>query len=248
MINLAANNWEDAWTIIHRDYAVRPESVIDQRFAARGMSFNNEISILNNDIGSLNLAMVGYGAYKCNIFDSRYIIPGKDVEILTTLRERAAIGRNLTVISYPFKSDNSIHTQGPCILNMVITMIKDKNGWRLEFDIYVRIAEITRRLLVDFIKFSELIKYFQDGLSTYNMKTTNIKMYSKVLYGEVISLTIAEHLFMGQFSYNQDYWLHKRIQKSLKQFEKGQINFHRGNNIRKHIIKLKESNHDTNTR
>lgn len=240
MIRFVAENWEAAWSWIHHDYAIIPEQVIDQRFATRAMSFNNEIEILKNDIGSLELSMVGYGPYKCKMFDSRYIIPGKREEILETLQERAATGKKLTVLSYPFKSDNSIHSQGPCIVNMIITMVLDKNGWRLEFDIYMRIAEITRRFLVDCIKFSELITYFQTGLGDYKMNTTSIKVHSKVMYGEVISLTIAEHIFVGTFSYSSDHWLHRGIQKKLEQFDKGKTNFHRGDHIRDHIIKLKE--------
>lgn len=244
MLKFVATNWEDAWTIVHKDYAICPDHVIDQRFATRGMSFNNEIDILKNDIGALELSMVGYGPYKCKMFDSRYIIPGKREEVLETLLERAATGKKLTVLSYPFKSDNSIHSQGPCIVNMIITMVLDRNGWRLEFDIHMRIAEITRRFLVDCIKFSELIAFFQEGLSGYKMNTTSIKVHSKVMYGEVISLTIAEHIFEGIFSYNSDHWLHRGVQKKLEQFAKGKTNFHRGDHIREHIRNMQKEKQD----
>lgn len=248
MINLVAKDWEDAWTRIHRLYAETPEQIIDQRFATRAMCFDNNIIIQTNNIGSLHMDMVGYGSYKNKMFDSRYIIPNKKEEILELLLDRAKTSKKLTVISYPFRSDNSIHSQGPCITNMYITMIKDKTGWRLQFDFNMRIAEATRRFLVDCIKFSQLTQYFIDGLAEYNMQLDRIRLSSKVIYAEFISLTIAEHLFEGQFSYNKDHWLHKGTQLKLRQFSLGKSNFHRGDHIREHVIKLKEDRNDTNTR
>ena len=249
MICFVAQDWQETWTKIHALFAQTPDQIIDQRFATRAMCFNNLITVKNNNLGQLDMSLVGYGAYKNKMFDSRYIISGKKEEILATLLDRAKTHKKLTVISYPFRSDNSIHSQGPCIVNMYITMIYDRTGWRLQFDINMRIAEVTRRFLVDCIKFSELIQYFIDGLSEYNMQLEDIKIHSKVMYSEFISLTIAEHIFAGQFSYDKDHWLHKGVQLKLKQFAIGKSNFHRGDHIREHVIKLKENNHDKqNTR
>lgn len=243
MIVFEAKNWEEAWIELHRRYAEDPEGTVDRRFATRAVSFNNILSISNNDIGKLSTKLVGYTQYKVNLFDYRYIIPGMREKILETLSERLTAGRKFSLISYPFKGDDGAHTQGPCLINMIITITGSKNGWEIEFDIYARIGEITRRLMVDFIKFSEIIEYFIEGLSQYNIASTQIKFHSKALYAESISLTIAEHLFAEQFSYNKDHWLHRDVQKKIARFEQGDIKFKRGRRIRKQMLKIQEGLH-----
>lgn len=244
MIQFVANNWEDAWVELHRLYAEEPESTVDRRFATRAMSFNNQIGVATNELGNLHIGLVGYTVYKLNLFDHRYVIPGMKEKILETLLERAAAGRKLSVVSYPFKSDDGAHTQGPCLINMILTMTHSTNGWEIEFDIYARVGEITRRLMVDFMKFQELVQYFLDGLKEYNIKQKTITFHSKAIYAESISLTIAAHLFEGKFSYDKDYWLHNDVQKKIARFNEGDIKFKRGRRIRKQMLKLQEGRND----
>lgn len=244
MINLVANNWEDAWVELHRLYAVDPEAIVDRRFATRALSFDNKIVVANNDIGKLDISLVGYTVYKLNLFDRRYIIPGMKEKILQTLIERIQAGRKLTVISYPFKEDDGAHTQGPCLVNMIITLSHSKEGWQAEFDIYARMGEITRRIMVDFLKFHQIIEYFINGLKDYNIKQNKLTFHAKAIYAESISLTIAEHLFAGQFSYDKDYWLHRDVRTKIAKFNEGDIKFKRGRRIRKQMLRLQEGRND----
>lgn len=244
MINLVANNWEDAWTELHRLYAEEFESIVDRRFATRAMSFDNKIVVADNNIGKLDISLVGYTVYKLNLFERRYIIPGMKEKILEMLLERIQAGRKLTVISYPFQDDDGAHTQGPCLVNMILTLSHSRGGWQLEFDIYARMGEITRRVMVDFLKFHELIQYFLDNLSDHQVQQSKITFHSKAIYAESISLTIAEHLFEGKFSYDQDYWLHRDVRTKIARFEQGDIKFKRGRRIRKQMLKLQEGRDD----
>lgn len=244
MINLVANNWEDAWIELHRLYAEEFETIVDRRFATRAMSFDNKIVVANNDIGKLDIKLVGYTVYKLNLFDRRYIIPGMKEKILETLLERIQAGRKLTVISYPFREDDGAHTQGPCLVNMILTLSHGRDGWSIEFDIYARIGEITRRIMVDFLKFHEIIQYFLDELKDYNIKQNKITFHTKAIYAESISLTIAEHLFEGQFSYDKDYWLHRDVRTKIARFNEGDIKFKRGRRIRKQMLRLQEGRND----
>lgn len=242
MIQFEANNWEEAWVQLHRLYAEQPEIVIDRRFATRAVSFNNILCISNNEIGGLSINKVGYTQYKVNLFDYRYVIPGMKEKILQTFFERLQANRKLSVVSYPFKEDDGAHHQGPCLVNMIITISGAREGWKAEFDIYARIGEITRRLMVDFMKFKELIDYFIEGLSEFKVELDTIRFHSKVLYAESISLTIAEHLF--DFNFDKDHWLHRDVQKKIARFHEGDIKFKRGRRIRKAMMKLKENRKD----
>lgn len=244
MIYIEAKNWEDAWVNLHRLYAEDPIGTIDRRFATRALSFDNLIVVENNETENLNIKLVGYTQYKLNLFDSRYIIPGMKEKILQTLLERLESGRKLSIVSYPFKGDDGAHTQGPCLVNMVITITGSKNGWFVEFDIHARIGEITRRLMVDFLKFQELIQFYLDGLSPYNVKLSKINFHSKALYAESISLTIADHLFAEQFRFTKNHWLHRDVQKKIDRFEEGDIKFKRGRRIRKQMLRIQEGLHE----
>lgn len=243
MIYLEANNWEDAWVGLHRLYAEDPIGTIDSRFATRAISFDNLVTVTNNEIGKLNIKLVGYTQYKLNLFEYRYVIPGMKEKILQTLIERLQAGRKLSIMSYPFKEDDGAHTQGPCLVNMMITITGSKSGWFVEFDIHARIGEITRRLMVDFLKFQELVQFFVDGLEPYNVKLSKVNFHSKALYAESISLTIADHLFAKDFRFTQDHWLHRDVQKKITRFNKGDIKFKRGRRIRKQMLKIQEGLH-----
>lgn len=240
MIQIEAKDWADAWGELHYLYAQFPDETIDRRYASRAFSFNNRISIKENAIGNMDISMVGYSQYKLSLFDKRYIIPGMREEILKTILERLNANRKLTVISYPFAGDDGTHTQGPCLINMMITVQRIDKKWIVDFDIYARIGEITRRLHVDFLKFQELVQYYLDNLP--NVELGSIQFHAKALYAESISLTIAAHLFIYRF--DKDHWLHHDVQRKVARFNEGDIKFKRGRRIRKAMIKLQKGKHE----
>lgn len=239
MIKLEQNNWYDLWVDLHTQYAFRPNAVIDRRFATRAISFDNELTLTSNDLGDLTIETVGYTPYKLSLFDRRYIIPGEMERITETLVQRRIAGRDLSIISLPFKLDDGAHTQGPCLTNMIITMVKSGSDWRIEFDTYLRIGEITRRMAVDFIKIQGIIEYMLKALEQYDVKLKTIKVKSKAFYAEPMSLTLV-HYQLG-LDFNLNHWLHKAVQQKLEVFNSDrEIKFKRGNRIRNHMRRFKE--------
>lgn len=242
MIQLTADNWYDAWYKLHECFAKNPEASIDQRFATRAVSFDNKITISTNDIAGLSHELVGYTKYKLALFDRNYIVPGRMEEIGERMLERIKSGRKLTVMSYSFNVDNTAHEQGPCVVNIMITLWKTGSQWQVKFETHMRIGEITRRLLVDFVKFYAIINYWMELLAPYKTKLTGIEFHSAAIYAEPISLTIAHYVF-PQLEFNSDHWLHRAVQTKIADYETKELKFKRGRRIKKHVQKLQGGNH-----
>lgn len=242
MLRLTAYNWYDAWYRLHEEYSRNPEGTIDQRFATRAVSFDNEIVILKNKLGwdegpMLNHELVGYTKFKLGLFDRNYIVPGRMEKIGELLANRAANGRKLTVASYSFNIDSDAHEQGPCVINILITMRKIGRDWKIHYEVNMRIAEITRRLLVDFLKFYAIINYWTELLEQYKLQTS-ITFRSAAVYAEPISLTIAQYVFQDELQFDKDHWLHKAVQTKIRDYDTKELKFKRGRRIRKHVRKL----------
>jgi hypothetical protein len=237
MINLEVNDWYEAWEKVHKILDEDPDAYIDQRFATRGVSFNNSIKVKTNHLGKLSKELVGYTSYKTQLFDRNYVLPGKKEEIGQLLVERCRLNRKLTTVSYSFNIDNKSHSQGPCVINILIVMYKVGKVWNIRFQCHMRIAEITRRLLVDYIKFYEIIQYWLDELKDYNTNIEFIEFSCPVIYAEPLAMTMATVSL--EVRYEKDHWLHRAIQRQLT-IESDQIKFKRGKRIKKNLKKIKE--------
>lgn len=238
MIRLTAYSWYDAWFRLHELFAEQPEEVIDHRFATRAVSFNNEIHVINNRLDDLAIELVGYTKYKLSLFERNYIVPGRKEAVGKVLLERIENSRKLTVVSYSFDVDNTAHEQGPCVINILVTLWKERDGWHVKYEANMRIGEITRRLLVDFLKFHEIISYWTGLLEPHKVQSHGIIFKSAALYAEPISLTIAQYVFQGSISFNQDHWLHRATQTKIADYETKELKFKRGRRIKKHVQRL----------
>lgn len=243
MINIDAANWMDAWVKVHKLYAEQPDQTIDHRFATRAVSFENTINIASNDLGGLTHHLVGYTNYKLKLFDRNYIIPGMKEKIGAKLVERLKADKKLTVISYPFNILNEAHDQGPCVINISIVLMKVGRTWSVSYRINMRIGEITKRLLVDFIKFQELIDYWNGLLSEYNVVHSETTFYSTALYGQSLFIVITEHLNLG-IKFNSNHWFHTTVQKQYEKFENPNFKMKMGNRVRKHVNRLRGIQHE----
>jgi len=242
MIRLEANNWYDAWLGLHSLFAKDPDSVIDQRFATRAVSFTNTITVKNNDLAGLSHTMVGYTSYKLNKFDRQYIIPGLKEDIGQKLLDRIQSHRKLTILSYSFDIHNQAHDQGPCLINIVITLWRKGNRWKIKFEPHMRIGEITHRKLVDFVKFHELVNYWMDLLSEYDPELVEIQVRASALYAEPISLTIAHYIFDDAVKFELDHWLHNATRSKIADYDTKELRFKRGRRIKKYVQTLQKGN------
>lgn len=238
MIRLEADTWYDAWYNLHTLFAEKPDVVIDQRFATRALSFDNEIVVHSNNIDGLSYELVGYTKFKLGLFDRNYIVPGRMEKTGELMLDRIQTGRKLTVVSYSFDVDNEAHEQGPCVVNMLVTLRKEGKQWKMHVEINMRIGEITRRILVDFMKFHSIIKYWTDLLADYQPELT-ITFRSAAIYAEPISLTMAQYIFHEEhLTFEKDHWLHRAVQTKLRDYETKELKFKRGRRIKKHVQRL----------
>lgn len=240
MISGSVNNWYDAWEGLHLTIADNPNQAIDQRFASRAVIFDTELFIRTNELGKLHHSLVGYTSYKLNLFDRNYIIPGLKESVAEKLKERARANKKLTIISYPFNIDNKAHDQGPCVINITITMMKRGSEWHTHFRVNMRIAEITKRLLVDFIKFSELIDYWSNELREFNPQFGGITFYSSALYAQSLFAVIAEQLPDSKVKFDKDHWFHIMVQKQYAKFDNPNFKMKMGKRVKRHLNRLKE--------
>lgn len=237
MIILETQNWYDAWVGINKRYATQPELTIDQRFATRAVSFENDIRITSNDLAALDPAIVGYTDYKMKLFDRNYVIPGLMEQIGDKLVERLEGGKKLTVISYPFNINNKTHDQGPCVINILIMVIKKKDRYIARFKINMRVAEVTKRLLVDFVKFQQHIEYWLNRMP--KVELDYIQFDAPVLYAQPLFMVICESHPQLAFEFNRDHWFHEAVMGQHKKFENPDFGFKMGKRVRKHIENLK---------
>lgn len=247
MIQIRTSDWYTAWVQLHLCY--NDPSQIDARFGTRAVSFDNEITVNHNDSEGLDHTIVGYTNYKLSLFKHRYIVPGMKEKIATTLKERMEGDRKLTVISYPFKGDDGAHTQGPCVINMIVTLTKTGTLWEAEFDIQIRMGEITRRMLVDFLQFTDIINYFMSEMREIDphVEFKQATLHAKALYAEPMSLVIAEHLFANMELYRSEHWLHRAVQTKIESFKStDHMKFKRGRRIRNHVQKMKGEGNGAN--
>lgn len=242
MINFTANNWLQAWRAIHHLYDDAPDQVIDKRFASRAVSFSNRITILSNELDGLSHKMAGYTDYKLSLFDRNYITPGHKEEIGEKLLERITNNRPLTTLSYNFNQENKSHVQGPCVINITIVLFRKNADWHIRFICNMRVAEITRRMLVDFIKFHQLIDYWMDLLKDYHPILDFIEFNSPVVYAESISLELAM-VTIDELKFEQDHWLHRAVQKQIQR-NPDNMAFKRGKRIKKNIRRMQEAKND----
>ena len=241
MINLEVNNWYEAWVAIHKRYASQPELTIDGRFVHRAVSFNNDIYIDTNKLGGLKKELVGYSDYKMKLFDTNYVIPGMMEKIGDKLVERVNANKKLTVISYPFNILNESHDQGPCVINILILLRKTGKEWIIEYKPNMRIGEITKRLLIDFIKFQQIIEYWNDRLKHLKVKHILTTFHCEVLYAQSLFTIIVENLPGLDIKYDKEHWFHQTVRQQYKKFENPNYAMKMGKRVNKHVLKLKEN-------
>lgn len=242
MINIETDNWYDAWVAINKRYATQPDLTINQRFATRAVSFDNDVEIASNDLAGLDPSIVGYTSYKMKLFDRNYIIPGLKEEIGDKLVQRFDAGKKLTVISYPFNINNKAHDQGPCVINITITAYKVKDKAYARFRVNMRVGEVTKRLLVDFIKFQQLIEYWLDRLKAHNVELERIEFNSPVLYAQPLFMIICESHPDLAFKFDKPNWFHEAVNRQHEKFENPNFAFKMGKRVRNHVAKLRAKN------
>lgn len=240
MIYLEVDNWWEAWLQINRQFANNPIDTIDQRCSARGVSFDNIVKIRKNEIGELRYDKLGYTAAKLKSFDRKYVIPGLKEEIGELLIERKQTGRDLTVLSYSFNQNDKSHTQGPCVINILITMVKSEGIWFVRYKVNMRIAEITKRMAVDFLKFQQIIKYWNSLLEPLGVHMVDIEFDSAALYGQPLWTLLAEVLYPEHIKYDIDsHWYHAAVKKERDNLVDNPSKHKMANRVRRYINYVK---------
>lgn len=239
MINLVADNWHDAWRKTNAIYADSPETATDKRISTRAFSFYNTITVQNNDLDGLNETIVGYQSYKLKLFEKRYIIPGLKDKVGGKLLERLNEGAKFTNLSYNFNFDVPAHDQGGCLVNILITAVATTGGkYRVEYDIYIRTAEVTKRLLVDFLKFQEHIRDWNE-LIVHRIDSYGIKVHARALYAQPLFLVIFDTLY-PDVRFDGDHWLHVALRKQYDKMFSDDYKLKMGKRVRKHVTKIRE--------
>lgn len=238
MVVATSIDWEDAWRIIHEKYAMWPSKIIDHRSGSRALSFDNRILIARNELGFLSKDLVGYSNLKIKAFDRKYVVAGLKEKIGDKLVERMQAGKKLTVLSYHFNVEGGDHDQGACVTNIMIRLLKSSTGWSIKYQVNIRTAEVTRRLLVDLIKFQEIINYWETRLAEIDsVLLIGIVLTANVLYMEPFAAQFVPLIF-PDYKFDKNHWFHHLVQKKINDPNRFNIKFHRGLRINKHIARL----------
>lgn len=230
MISLESKDWDEAWRATNIRFVTQPNLTIDQRTGTRAFSIDNEIVILNN-VCDTKIQEVGYTDFKAKLFDHNYIKAGELERVVDLLRERVASGKPYTIVSYGFEQNKAKHTMGSCVINILIYAYRVNKQWVIEFEINMRIAEVTRRLLVDFIKFQEILEVVLEVFPKDSKYIITFR--SKVLYAQPLASVLAEIVF--DVNHDKEHWYHNLVRKQHIKFENPNYRFKMGKRIRNKV-------------
>jgi len=181
--NIVWNNFDEAWKGINLLF-LNPDShsdIVESKSGSRAFSFDNSITIFKPEVSIDIGSQLGYTNKKWTDLIKKYINKEQLIWLRDTLWKRVDKGMDAIVLPYTFTP--SFLSTGSCLLGFVIRAFK-KHPWSFTF--YTRVAEVSRRMAVDYILFTKIIDFIFKGHSEFRTRLVHIELISNVLYQSAV--------------------------------------------------------------
>jgi len=194
MLDIQSTSLDDAWMQVNRkflgDHGDRPE---DATRALMCYSYNNLIQVKGKPIIDVDPGMVvNYDYRKWPHLLRTYM----DWEQLEWLNERVKFrfnrkGDHSIPLGYSFKP--SMKSNGSCLVGF--TFLIDLNHYHIHISTHTRVAEVTRRMLMDFVLFHKIFYHLFGDLEVWDNYTWDIDLYYEMMYQSAMFVPILHTTF-----------------------------------------------------
>lgn len=194
MFDITAKNFDDAWFKVNQKFlgadGDRPED------ACRAMmcySFNNLIMINSRPKITLDPGMIlGYKKQKWSGLLRTYMDWEQYDYLYKSFHTRfKKSGDHSIPLGYSFKPSHKMN--GSCLIGL--TFLVDKNKNKVSVNIHTRVAEVTRRMMFDYILFYKFFKRLFKGTPVWDMYEWDMKLFYQMSYQSAMFVPVLHTTF-----------------------------------------------------